>query len=218
MPGAGVNLDCDWKAGFVMDPSRKQRVGYLTSFGGLDLGDLAKDIEVYTPYGLAETGYSELALTAEAEDKPVKTVACVGVLESYSFGGGVGDPICISAYISAQNAMQLAAKMKTSLTTTKVTGLGWWAANYDVEAKAWYAEAYPKAPTLVSAQLNAQGGKDVRLMVAAEPVKIAANIDVMVYNVYFEVVPDANATHALHFANSSTTNFIRAWGLKISAT
>ena len=30
-------LDCDWKSGFVMDPNKKQRVGYLLNLDGLGL-------------------------------------------------------------------------------------------------------------------------------------------------------------------------------------
>ena len=32
-----IDLPCDWKSGFLMDPTNKQRCGYLTAFNGLDL-------------------------------------------------------------------------------------------------------------------------------------------------------------------------------------
>jgi hypothetical protein len=193
-----------------MDPSKKQRVGYLTSFKGLGLGDFLKqDIEVFTPYPDAATGGEAASLKTENKFKTT------GIIESWSFGGGVGDPICISAYISAENAQAIKAKMQNALTTTKITQLGWWIIDFDEETKKWYEQCYPKAPTTVTGQLNAPGAKDIRIHVADEPTKVAANIDVNVYNIFFEIVPAANTTFALHFATSATTQFIMNWGLKV---
>jgi hypothetical protein len=194
-----------------MDPLKKQRVGYLVSLNGIGLSAaLAQDVIVYTPYNVegAATNYDKLAI---AEDK----VTVVGVLDNFSWGGGVGDPICISAYISAENAMLIKGMLKMTLKTTSISQLGWWIANFDVETKAWYDEAHPQAPTEITGQLNAPGGKDIRLMVADTPTKIAANIDVSVYNIYFEVVPAANQTCDFHFATASGKNFIKRWGLKV---
>lgn len=205
------NYTCDWKSGFIMDPTKKQRVGYLVYFQGLDMGDfLNQDVQVFTPYSNATANYGEVTL-----DKDSGKATVVGVIESFSFGGGVGDPICISAYISAENAMNISAKLKTTLVTTTVKKLGWWICNFDEENKVWFEEAFPKDPTTLIGQLNAPGGKDIRLQVAAEATKIAPNVDVNVYNIYFEVVPAANSTYALHFASSAKTNFIRNWGLKV---
>lgn len=203
---------CDWKAGFSMDPTKKNRVGYLTAFSGLDLGDanLAQDISVFSAWNPAETGYADVTL--EGEDKRVK---CVGILDQFSFGGGVGDPICISAYISAENANLLSAKMKIALNTTKITKLGWWICNFDEENKKWYEESYPKDPTNVKGQLNAPGGRDVRLSIASQPTKVAPNIDVNVYQIYFEIIPAADATYSLHFATDASKQFVRNWGLVV---
>jgi len=65
-------------------------------------------------------------------------------------------------------------------------------------------------------QINAAAdGKDLRLQIADTPTKVAPNIDVNVYNIYFEIVPAANATYLLHFATSTKTKYIRNWGLKV---
>ena len=40
-----IELPCDWKSGFVMDPTKKQRCGYLMAFNGLDL----KSMQVVFP-------------------------------------------------------------------------------------------------------------------------------------------------------------------------
>lgn len=205
------DFPCDWKSGFIMNPTKKQRVGYLVSFDGIGLsGPLAQDVIVYTPYNVegAATNYDKLTI---AEDK----VTVVGVLDNFSWGGGVGDPVCVSAYISAENAMLIKGMLKMTLKTTSIKQLGWWIANFDEETKAWFDEAHPLAPTEITGQLNAPGKTDIRLMVADEPTKIAPNIDANVYNIYFEVVPAANQTCDFHFATSSGKNFVKRWGLKV---
>lgn len=205
------SLPCDWRSGFVMNPSRKSRVGYLVQFQGLNMDEFLKqDVEVFTPYNNSETQYGGVTI-----DLTSGKAKCVGAIEDFSFQGGVGDPICISAYVSAENAEVLSAKMKTTLTTTTVTNLAWWICNFDEENKVWYEEAFPKDPVSFKGQLNAPGGKEVRLQVASAATKIQSNIDVNVYNIYFEVIPAADATYALHFATSGKTKFVRNWGLKI---
>lgn len=206
---------CDWKSGFLMDPVKKQRSGYLVNFQGLDLGEFLKqDIEVFTPFN-ADATYAGLTAPAAQGTSGLKKVLCVGVIENFSWGGGVGDPICISAYISAENAQQLQVKQQTTLKTTTITKLSWWIVNFDEETKAWYEEGYPIDPQEVQGQLNAPGKSDIRLAVASEPTKIAANIDVNVYNVYFEIVPGANKTYDLKFATSTSKQFVKGWGLKV---
>jgi hypothetical protein len=210
----GLDLSCDWKAGFVMDPMKKQRVGYLVQFQGLNMGEFLKpDIEVFTPFTHADApAYTEMKV-----NKDTGKVTCVGVIESFSFGGGVGDPLCFSVYVSAENANVLASKLKTTLDTNVVKKLSWWICNFDEENKTWFEEAYPKDPLVMAGQINAPGGKDLRIAVSQEASKVAHNIDTNVYNLYFEIIPAANATYALNFASSSKTPFVRNWGLKIGA-
>lgn len=206
----GFDFSCDWRAGFVMDPNKNQRVGYLVHFQGLNMGEFLKqDIEVFTPYSNSETNYGEVTINKELGKATV-----TGVIESFSWGGGVGDPICVSTYISAENAQIMQAKMKGTLDTNMVKKLAWWICNFDAETKVWFEEAYPKDPTSVTGQLN-KSGADVRLVIANEPTRVAPNIEVNVYNMYFEVIPAANSTFALHFATSSKTNRVNNWGLKV---
>jgi hypothetical protein len=205
------DLGCDWRSGFVMDPTKKQRVGYLVHLQGLNMGEFLKqDVVVFTPYSNSETNYGEVTI-----DKEKGKATVVGVIESLSWAGGVGDPIGISAYISAENAQTLQAKMKGTLDTTVIKKLAWWICNFDEETKVWFEEAYPKDPTTLQGQLNAPGGSEIRLNVGSEATKISSSIDINVYNLYFEVIPAANSTFALHFATSSKTNFIKNWGLQV---
>ncbi|EYF05025.1 hypothetical protein [Chondromyces apiculatus] len=209
------DFPCDWKSGFLMDPVKKQRVGYLVNFQGLDLGEyLKQDIEVFCPYN-ADASYKGITAPADGGGSGMKKVTVVGVIDSFSWGGGVGDPISISAYISAENAQQLQVKQQTTLKNTKVTKLSWWLVNFDEETKAWFEEAYPMNPQEVAGQLNAPGKTDIRLSIASEAVKVAPNIDVNVYNVFFEIVPAANSTYDLRFATSASKQFVKGWGLKV---
>lgn len=204
------DFNCDWRSGFIPDPTKNQRVGYLVHFQGLNMGEFLKqDVDVFTPYSNSETSYGEVTI-----DKERGKATVVGVIESFSWAGGVGDPIAISAYISAENAQILQAKMKGTLDTNVIKKLAWWICNFDAENKVWFEEAYPKDPTTLQGQLNASGS-DVRLAVASEATRIAANVQVNVYNLQFEVIPAANSTFALHFATSGKTNFVKNWGLKV---
>lgn len=207
------DFSCEWRSGFVMDATKKQRVGYLTTFNAFET-ELDPDIEVFCPANLESSSYPGVNFVAGETPKRVK---CVGVIESYSFGGGVGDPVCVSAYISADNAALLAGKLQTTVKTTLVDNFGWWIVNFDDEKKQWFEEAYPKEPEKVKGQINAAGGRDLRFSVAKEATKVADNIDNNVFNLYFEVVPAANSTHVFTFASSTATPFARAWGLKVGS-
>jgi len=206
---AGLNYSCDWKSGFIFDPSKKARVGYINEFEGLDMdGFLKKDIEVFHPFQ-GEAGFEG---GSGGEDTKHE---CTAVIDSFSFDGGVGDPLKISCYISAENAEMLQGKLKTTLTTNKVSKLSWWIVDFDEENKAWFEECYPKEPVEVNGQLNAAADGKNSITVATIATKIAPTLDLNVYNLYFEVVPAASATFTFHMATSSKTKAVRNWGLKI---
>jgi len=204
------SFPCDWKSGFVMDPTKKQRFGYLTAFNGLGLAAaLATDISVFCPYNNATApAYTPVAI---ANNK----VSVVGVVENVNWNGGVGDAFSFSVYMSSENAMLLKTLQQMTLKTTSISALGFWIADFDEEVKAWFEQAHPLAPLSLTCQLNAPTPKDIRLHVADEPVKVAAGIDVNVYNVYFEVVPAANQTATFNLATSSTKKVAKNWGLVV---
>jgi hypothetical protein len=207
---ASFDYPCDWRAGFIMDPNKNQRVGYLVDFQGLNMGEFLKqDVDVFTPYSNSETAYGGVTIDRERGKATV-----VGVIEHFSWAGGVGDPVIVSAYISAENAQVLQAKMKGTLDTNTIKKLSWWICDFDAETKVWYEAAYPKDPASLQGQLNASGS-EVKLMVASEATRVAPNVQVNVYNMMFEVIPAANSTFALHFATSGKTNFVKNWGLKV---
>lgn len=202
-----------------MDPTKKQRFGYIVSFEGLGLGAaLPADIKVYTPFNTgagAQPTYSKLKLDGASATNPIGSANVVGVIDHFSWSGGVGDPISISCYVSAENGTQLKALQQLTLKTTTIKSLGWWIADFDEESKQWFEEAYPIAPQLITAQINAPGKNDVRLHVSTAPEKVAPNIDINVYNLQIEVVPAANQQCTFHFANSATKKVVKSWGLVV---
>src|SRR5579864_8949627 len=129
--------------------------------------------------------------------------------------GGIGDSQVFSCYMSSQNANLLRMLKQVTLKTTSIPTFGWWVTNFDVGAQKWFEEVYPKAPDRPSGQLNAQGMSDIKLQIADKPVKVAPNIDVSVYNVYFEIVPMVNRTATISLATSSREVVVRPWGLVV---
>jgi len=202
------NYPCDWKAGFVMDASKKQRVGYLTAFTGLgtQVGALAQDIEVWSPYGATPT-YAGVAIAAEK-------VKCVGIIQSVDYGGGVGDPYGFNVYISGNNAQKLNAAMKNTFDSTTISVCNWWVGNFDEEEKAWYEEVYPKNNDM-KGMLNAQG-KNMKIAVDSVGVKVNSNVDVKVFSWYFEIVPAANVLTDVLYAVGVKKNSVKHWGLSIA--
>jgi hypothetical protein len=208
------DLTCSWRDALVPSPGRRNRVGYLGSFQGLDLGEFLKpDLSVVSPY----SGTPEYTGLTAGNSNPPK-VNCVGIIESLAYNGGAADPICITAYVSQENAHTLKARMKGTLKTTKITSLSWWIIDYDEISKRWFEAAFPKHPATVSGQLHAAGGKNVSLQVADDPTRAAPNVDVNFYNVYFEIVPAANSIHALQFATSPDRRVLVNWGLAVGST
>jgi hypothetical protein len=211
-----------------MDPSRKMRVGYLLEMEGLGMqgssppyltSDPAQGgLQVFTPYNVANNATNYKGVTSNLitdSTKPILQIKAVGMIKEFFYGGAAGDPLCIRAYISAENQMQLKAKLQTSLQSTSITKLAWWIISFDETSKVWFEESYPISHPSITAQINAVNGKDIKLFVRNEAEKIASNIDVNVYEMYFEVVPAANATYVLQFASSSKTKYVRGWGLQV---
>ena len=201
-------FECNWQSGFVPDPHKTDRIGYLTDFDGLGLGGaLAKDLTLYYPHGgVADPTYAPLGHPSDGK------VSVTAVIDSLEWEGGAGDALQFSCYMSKENAARLMALTRTTLKTPAITTLGWWITNYDREQKHWFEEIYPAQPAKPAAQLYING-KDVRLHVSDQPVKPAPNIVEGVYNVFFEVVPAANQVAVLHIARDAANKVMLKWGL-----
>jgi hypothetical protein len=203
------NLPCDWKSGILMDLTKKTRLGYLVWFQGLGMSEyLRQDIQVLTPFK-NPTAYKGIPI-----DPTTGKTSCTGIIGSFSWNGGVSDPLCIGAYISQQNAQTIRAMMTSTLKTTAVGKLAWWICNFSLEHNMWYEETWPANPLIVTGQLNAPGGS-VRLSVGQDLTQVATNINANFYSIYFEVVPAANGIFSLAFANSPKANALLNWGLPV---
>jgi hypothetical protein len=195
---AAHSFPCDWKSGFVMDPTHKQTFGYLTEFSGLG-ASLGRDLNVHS--GWDNPTPPTYAAVAGNQLK------AVGVIENFSWNGGVGDPISFSTYMSSENANQLKHPSPKNLA---ISALGFWIAAYDDESKKWYEKAFPSAPPKLACQINAPTPKDIRLHVADTPAKVG---EVSVFQVTFEIVPAAN--HTLSVATSPRVKGTESWGLVV---
>lgn len=187
------DLECSVASGFVMAPNAHRRVGYVTALDGLGLpaGGLKPDLTVTRP--------------VKGDRVPV-----VGVLERFSWAGGIGDVIRVNFYASQENAALLRALQQRTLQTAVVKKLSWWIADYDQETKAWFEQSYPLSPPS-----GILAGKDKpALEVAPTPAQVRS-IDTDIYNVYFEVEPAANQAYDFHFADSATKQIVKSWGLRV---
>jgi hypothetical protein len=76
---------------------------------------------------------------------------------------------------------------------------------------------YPKAPAKITAAIHTVGKSDVRLHVSDDAVHLVKGVDVALYNVYFEVVPAANAVNTIQMAAAPTHIVVKPWGAVVGA-
>ena len=131
-------------------------------------------------------------------------------LEGWS--GGVNDPIAFHFYVSQENATLLKALTKSALKTTSFQSIGWWIGDYDQETKGWFEAAKPSSSPTLKALI--QGGSAQPLItVDMTPVPVKNGIDVNVYKVSINIIPQAHQVGTLWFANSSLKQVMKSWGL-----
>lgn len=217
MASIPFDLECDKESGFVMDPNVHKRFGYITSLNGFGLKDdlLASDLQVNVPFNSGDgPSYKGLKYTKGTDTAPIGMATVVGVIEKFSWEGGVGSPIKLEFYVSQDNVSQIKALQQLTLKHTKIQKLAWWIADYDQEAKCWYEAAYPLGITGAITGIIT-GKENPELDVDLNPVVVKDGIDVNVYKVTIAVVPAANFQYTLHFATTKTTKVIKSWGLVV---
>jgi hypothetical protein len=213
MPSIAYEYECDMSSGFVLNPNDHNRIGFITALGGFGMSaPLATDLLVTVPFsGGAQPTFSGLQYQSGSVMGSAKVA---GVIEKFSWRGGAGDAIEIDFYVSQTNAMQIKALMQLALKMSSMKPLAWWIANYDQETKQWYEQAYPQGGS-VSGLI--QGKANPELNVDLDPVPAQAGIDVMVYKISLAVVPAANLSYALMFANTPAQRLTKQWGLVVGA-
>lgn len=194
-----LNFTCDWRFGFNLEAKRKAVVGYLLFWSGCGGLTLSQDIEVWNPYN--SPGQTILS---------GPRVACVGLIERFQFDGGPTDPMRFSVFVSKGTAANVRAKLVSPLTNTKLK-LAFYIIGFDDERKVWYEAALIKDATCkVDAVIDTVGG-DLQLFVATEPTPVAEHLDIQVYKIEFQVVPEIGKLAHLEFATGPTTRVVRMW-------
>jgi hypothetical protein len=194
------NLDftCDWSFGFNLSSLGKGTVGYLMSWSGCGGLSLDTDIQVWNPFNAA----GQTVVTGP-------TIDCIGLIDSFKFAGGDDDPIRISAYVSKSTAADVRAKLASPLPNTKVK-LAWYIIAFDDDQKLWYEAAIIKDKAKASAVLDTASGQ-LQLFIANESVRIAPTLDIKVYKLEFQVVPDEGNSALLEFATGPSQRIVKQW-------
>jgi hypothetical protein len=208
--------DCDRGSAFIMDPNQHKRFGYVTEFNGLGLTNaLAKDLTVIVPWNAnSNPTYAGLAPSAPKAAGAPATAQVVGIIEKFSWNGGVGDPLKINFFMSQQNAVLLKTlQQSTSKNNLGVSALGWWIANYDQETKVWYEQSFPATPGKITGIVGPKDNPE--LNVDLTPVPVKNGIDVNVYKVSLAITPAANKQYPLNFANAANKPIVKQWGLVV---
>jgi hypothetical protein len=212
MASVPFSYECSTAAGFLPDPARPQRVGYLTQLT-IDTIDHPKDMRVFFPTFNQPIAFKGLGtVTPPATPEAPGRLNVVGVMERFEWDGGVGNPLHLDFVVSQNNARQIKATQESTLPATKINAVAWWIADYDVETKRWYEQSFPV--TAVSG-LVSTGKDNPELNVDLTGVQPEPGIDVQVYRVSISVTPAPNSQGTLHFATSPTVNLTKSWGLVV---
>ncbi len=193
MASVSFDYECELEDGFIMDPNVHRRVGYVTALNGFGLKrTLTPDLQVSLPFyrgadKSAAPTYKQLTYTAPTPTSPIGIATVVGVIKTFGWPGGVGDPITLEFYVSQENAAQIKTLQQLTLATTLVSTLSWWIADYDQECKKWFEQAYPLGAGTITGHIN--GRDDPELDVDLTPTKVKSGIDVNAYKVRLVLVP-----------------------------
>ena len=229
----GFSFNCNWREGFVPDPTRQSKYGYLMAFNacGIHASEEKHWVQTWCNFPKSDSylhpkvasGFDGDLGKLQTGDDGISNIYTVGVIESLSWAGSTADPICVSAYITSELAMEIKAAQKTSFNHTRVDQLSWWLFDYDPEKKDWFENAYPNGDVekKVSGEIRGQvnkNGNDVVFNIASDGVKIHPNLESMVYNIYFETVPGTDELYTLGFNLGKEKKYIKPWGVQIGKT
>jgi hypothetical protein len=139
----------------------------------------------------------------------------VGVIETFHWNGGVGDPIQVDFLVSQETAMQIRTLQATGLHNLNVASFGYYIENYDPQARTWYSEAFPANPMNLQGVISPASNPLLNVSLQGQPVK--AGIDISVYKVSIGFVPQLAHTSTLYFANSATLHLDTVWGLTVGS-
>ena len=194
----GIHFSCEWQKSTNLGPTVRGSMGYLLKWSGCGGLNLPTDIKVWHPWpdSLGKTG---------------EHFKCVGLMENFEYGGGETDPIRISAWVSANTKGSIASAITKGIKQTKFN-FSFFIVDFDTEKKVWFDKAFVIYPfTGVQAALNTTNGA-IQLFAGSEPQSIQDHLDIKLYRMEFEAVPQENKVGRLHVAYSKTANVIKKWG------
>ncbi|MEE2960782.1 MAG: hypothetical protein VYA34_08565 [Myxococcota bacterium] len=196
--GNVIKFECDWPEAFNRNPARTTTLGYVVKWSGCGGLNLKQDIEVWNPY-------------PDSRVQKGSSIKCVGVMESFEYGGSELDPIRIVAYISASTSASIRSKLSQGLRNTNLK-LDYFICSFDKDVNSWYDGAYVKSPSAgASATLNTTRG-EMQLFTQSTATPISENINIGVYRMEFEVVPQEGKKSNLQVSLGKTVNLVKQWG------
>jgi hypothetical protein len=205
-PGS-IALECAWQFAFNLNSGQKGMVGYIADWRGLGGLALERDILLWSPTPGRTTPLPKSLQSSSGGGTVADQVRCVAVIERVSFGGDQTDPIRISAYVSKENQVKLRYKLVQPLPSSKLK-LDYAVVGYDDDSKAWYSAITIDMPPS-KAQINTANGQ-LQLFMSFEPTAVSDTLDIKLYRLEFEVIPDAAATR-LKIAMGPTNRYVQEW-------
>ena len=193
-----LDFKCNWQLALNLSARQAACMGYLLSFSGCGGLKLPPDIEVFSPV-------DSRTRTVVKSD----TIECVGLIESFCFEGGEGDPIRFRSYVSKGAAAEIRAKLARPLTNTTAK-LSWYIVDFDTESKLWFEAAYVKSPKEAAANIDSTGG-DLQMFIENQATNISEQLDIGVYAFEFQVVPAESKQTTLEFATGPRKRLVKTW-------
>lgn len=219
MASIAYEYACNKEHALLPDPNQHTMVGWVLALQGFSLTAPIKfknDITCWVPYNspqLQYAGATSLGGLSGQTDKVMGKMKVVGVIEQFTWPGGVGDAISVDFWVSQQNAAQLKTAQQATLTSTRVQSFAWWIIDHDPEAKKWYEKSFPISTPTITGHVVPKDNPDLDVNLIGESFK--DGIEAYGYKIHMQLGPAADAMHQLQFANSSTLSAVKNFGLII---
>jgi hypothetical protein len=205
-PGA-IALSCAWQYAFNLKNGQKGTVGYIAQWRGLGGLTLDRDIVLWSPTPGKASPLPASLQSSSGGGTVADQIRCVAVIERLTFGGDSTDPIRMVAYVSKDNQVKLRYKLVQPLPSTKLK-LDYSIIGYDDDSKGWYCAIAVDSPPS-QAQINTGDGA-LQLFMSFEPTAISEALDIKLYRLEFEIIPDTAPTR-LKLATGPTHRYVQEW-------
>jgi len=215
MASIAYEYACNKEHALLPDPNAHTMVGWILALSGFSVTKpitFANDITCWIPYNSQTIDYKGVKLTGQTDSQMGK-MSVVGVIESFNWAGGVGDPLVVDFWVSQTNAAQLKTAQQATLTSTRVQTFAWWIVDHDPEAKKWYEKSFPISDQMITGHVVPKDNPDLDVNLIGESFK--DGIEAYGYKIHMQLGPAADKQYQLRFANSSTLNAVKNWGMVI---